>query len=126
MAACGAHARDDELETEARIRAEPSPVQFLHHRHRQRGLTHVARSGHCSDLEDLFGCLALVADSRLSGTGRRDYTLRVLDDGQPAGLKLPPSGTVGVFRDALSDPLEVGFQFGLADGLLGDIALPAK
>ena len=39
---------------------------------------------------------------------------------------MPPSGTVGVLRDALPDPLEVGFQFGLADRLLGDIALPAE
>ena len=57
--------------------------------------------------------------------GRQD-AVRVLHDGQPAGLKLTPSGTVGVLRDALPDPLEVGFQFGLADGLLGHIALPAK
>jgi hypothetical protein len=45
---------------------------------------------------------------------------------QPAAFELPPSGAVGVFRDALPDPLEVGFQFGLADGILGHVALPAE
>jgi hypothetical protein len=53
--------------------------------------------------------------------GRQD-AVRVLDDGQPAGFELPPSGTVGVLRDALPDPVEVGFQLGLADRLLADIA----
>lgn len=57
---------------------------------------------------------------------RRDDALRVLHDGRPAGLKLTPSIAVGVFRDALPDTLEVGFQFGLADGLLRYIALPPK
>jgi hypothetical protein len=57
--------------------------------------------------------------------GRQD-ALRVLDDGQPACFKLTPSGTVGVLRDVLPDPLEVGLQLGLADRLLGDIALPPK
>jgi hypothetical protein len=57
--------------------------------------------------------------------GRQD-ALRVLDDGQPAGFKLTPNGTVGVPRDALPDPLEVCFQFGFGDGLLGHIALPAQ
>jgi hypothetical protein len=59
-------------------------------------------------------------------TELRDHALRVLHNGQPAGLKLTPSGTVGVLRDALPDALEVGFQFGLGDGLLGYVALPSK
>jgi hypothetical protein len=63
---------------------------------------------------------------RQARTELRNDPLRVLDDGQPAGLKLPPGGTVGVLLNALPDPLKVGFQFGLADGLLGHIALPAK
>jgi hypothetical protein len=63
---------------------------------------------------------------RQARTELRNDPLRVLDDGQPAGLKLPPCGTVGVLRDAFPDPLEVGFQFGLGDGLLGHVALPAS
>ena len=57
--------------------------------------------------------------------GRQD-ALRMLDDGQPAGLKLDPKRDCRVLRDALPDQLEVTLQFGLADRLLGHIALPSK
>jgi hypothetical protein len=73
----------NELEPEAGIGAEASPVQLLHHGHRHHGLDHVARRGRLGDLQDLLRGLAHIAYAGLTGLELRDHALCVLDDGQP-------------------------------------------
>jgi hypothetical protein len=102
------------------------PGSISHDEHRQPAHDDLTRWHGVAEGDHLAGRNARVANASSAHLLGRQDALRVLDDGQPACFKLTPSGTVGVLRDALPDPLEVGFQFDLADGLLGHIALPAK